>query len=120
MWKPLIGNASLSQEYYDNRWTPDNQNAKYPRLSSESNSNNYQTSTLWLSDRSYLKLRDLEVYYKLPQSLLEKLKIVRAAKVYLRGTDLFSIDHIKVADPENYGASNPMTSSLVAGLSVTF
>lgn len=120
MWKPLIGNASLSQEYYDNRWTPDNQNAKYPRLSSESNSNNYQTSTLWLADRSYLKLRDLEVYYKLPQSLLEKLKIVRAAKVYLRGTDLFSIDHIKVADPENYGASNPMTSSLVAGLSVTF
>ena len=120
MFKPLIDNTTLSCEYYDNRWTPDNQNAKYPRLSSESNVNNYQTSTLWLADRSYLKLRDLEIYYRLPKKLLEKTKFVSAAKIYVRGTDLFTLDHIKVVDPENYGATNPMTTSVVAGLSVTF
>ena len=120
MFKPLIDNTTLSCEYYDNRWTPDNQNAKYPRLSSESNVNNYQTSTLWLADRSYLKLRDLEIYYRLPKKLLEKTKFVSAAKIYVRGTDLFTLDHIKVVEPENYGATNPMTTSVVAGLSVTF
>lgn len=120
MYKPLISNASLSKEYYDNRWTPENQNAKYPRLSSESNSNNYQTSTLWLADRSYLKLRDVEVYYKLPTRLLGSIGFIQAARVYVRGTDLFCFDHIKTVDPENYGVTNPMTTSIATGLSLTF
>ena len=117
---PLIGNTTISLEAYNNRWTTDNQDAKYPRLSSESNANNYQTSTLWLADRSYLKLRDLEVYYNLPKALMEKTKFMNAAKIYVRGTDLFCSDNIKVTDPENYGATNPMTKSIVAGLALTF
>lgn len=120
MYKPLISNASLSTEYYNNRWTPENQNAKYPRLSSESNSNNYQTSTLWLANRSYLKLRDVEIYYKLPKSLLNKTGFINGARIYVRGTDLFCADHIKTVDPENYGVTNPMTTSVVTGLSLTF
>lgn len=95
-------------------------NAKYPRLSSESNSNNYQTSTLWTVDRSYFKLRDIEVYYKFPKTLLDKVGFVNAARVYVRGTDVFTCDNIGVVDPENYGVTNPMTTSVVAGLSVTF
>ena len=75
MYWPLVGNTNISQYAYDNRWTPENQNAKLPRLSSESNANNYQTSTLWLADRSFLKLRNVEVYYNLPKSLLEKTKM---------------------------------------------
>ena len=47
MYWPLINNTNISQYAYDNRWTPQNQNAKFPRLSSQSNANNYQTSTLW-------------------------------------------------------------------------
>ncbi len=120
MFKPLIDNASLSTEYYENRWTPENQNAKYPRLSSESNSNNYQTSTLWTVSRSYFKLRDIEVYYKFPKTLLDKVSFINAARVYVRGTDVFTCDNIGVVDPENYGVTNPMTTSVVAGLSVTF
>lgn len=119
MYWPLINNTNISQYAYDNRWTPENQNAKFPRLSSQSNANNYQTSTLWLADRSFLKLRNLEVYYKLPASLLAKTKIVNAAKLYVRGIDLFSIDNIDENDPEAYGV-NPMTKSIALGLSVTF
>lgn len=119
MYWPLINNTNISQYAYDNRWTPQNQNAKFPRLSSQSNENNYQTSTLWLADRSFLKLRNLEVYYKLPASWLKKTKIVNAAKLYVRGIDLFSFDHIDENDPEAYGI-NPMTKSVALGLSVTF
>lgn len=119
MYWPLINNTNISQYAYDNRWTPQNQNAKFPRLSSQSNANNYQTSTLWLADRSFLKLRNLEVYYKLPTSWLKKTKVVNAAKLYVRGIDLISFDHIDENDPEAYGI-NPMTKSVALGLSVTF
>lgn len=46
MFWPLINNTTLSSHYYENRWTPENLNAKYPRLSSQSNANNYQTNTI--------------------------------------------------------------------------
>ena len=119
MYWPLIGNTNISQYAYDNRWTPEHQDAKLPRLSSESNANNYQTSTLWLADRSFLKLRNLEVYYNLPSSLLEKTKIVNGAKLYVRGIDLLCFDHIDESDPEAYGV-NPVNKSIALGLSVTF
>lgn len=119
MYWPLISNTNISQYAYDNRWTADNPNAKFPRLSSQSNANNYQTSTLWLADRSFLKLRNLEVYYNLPQSLLEKTKIVNGAKLYLRGIDLLCFDHIPENDPEAYGI-NCLNRSVALGLSVTF
>lgn len=120
LYWPLVGNNTISTEVYENRWTPENMNAKYPRLSSESNANNYQTNTLWLASRSFLKMRDIEVYYNLPESLLLKTKFVSGAKLYLRGTDLLCFDSIDITDPENYGATNPMTRSVVLGLAVTF
>jgi len=119
MYWPLVGNTNISQYAYDNRWTSSNQDAKFPRLSSQSNANNYQTSTLWLANRSFMKLRNLEVYYNLPKSLLEATKIVNGAKLYVRGVDLFCIDKLDESDPEAYGI-NPLTKSIALGLSVTF
>lgn len=119
MYWPLIGNTNISQYAYDNRWTPDNKDSRFPRLSSQSNANNYRNSTLWLEDRSFFKLRDLEVYYNLPQSVLKATKIVNGAKLYVRGTDLFSIDSIEENDPEALGIY-PVYKSVALGLSVTF
>ena len=119
MYWPLINNTNISQYAFDNRWTPDHQDALFPALSSASNSNNYRTSTLWMRDRSFLKLRNLEVYYKLPQTLLSKLKVVNGAKVYFRGTDLFATGDVPENDPECYGI-NPVSKSYAFGLSVTF
>lgn len=120
LYWPLINNTTISQEYYDNRWTPETPNAKYPRLSSQSNENNYQTNTLWLEDRSFLKLRSVELYYKFPQTWMEKSKILSNAKIYVRGVDLLCFDKIKIADPESYGATFPLTRSVVAGLTIGF
>ena len=120
LYWPLINNTTISQEYYDNRWTPETPNAKYPRLSSQSNENNYQTNTLWLEDRSFLKLRSVELYYKFPETWMQKSKILSNAKVYVRGVDLLCFDKIKIADPESYGATFPLTRSVVAGLTIGF
>lgn len=122
MYWGLINNTSLSQYVYDNRWssTNNNANAEFPRLSSSSNANNYQTSTYWLRDRSYLKLRNIELYYNFCDELLAKTRIIHAAKVYLRGVDLFTFDHLDEVDAASYGATNPLTRSVVLGLSLTF
>ena len=117
---PLINNTNISQYYYDNRWTPNNLNAKFPRLSAQSNTNNYQTSSLWVADRSFLKLRTVEIYYNLPKAILKNTKIINNVKLYIRGIDLLCFDHIKIADPESYGATNPLTRSAVAGINVAF
>lgn len=120
MFWPLINNTTLSTHYYENRWTPENLSARYPRLSSESNANNYQTNSVWLADRSFLKLRNVELYYRLPKKLLDKSKILGSAKLYVRGTDLLCFDKIDVADPEAYGAINPLNKSVIVGLTIGF
>lgn len=121
MYKPLVGNTTISQYYYYNRWTPETAGtAKFPALSSTSNANNYNTNTLWMFDRSFFKLRNIEVYYNFPKAMLAKTKLLNAAKLYVRGVDLFSFDHLDESDPEVFGATNPLNRSIVAGLSVTF
>ena len=117
----LVNNTSLAQQVYDNRWSPtnNNANAEFPRLSSESNANNYQTSDFWLRDRSYLKLRNIELYYNLPQSILKYTKIINTAKVYLRGVDLFTFDHLDEVDAAAYSATTPLTRSIAFGVAVT-
>ncbi|MGI6232493.1 MAG: SusC/RagA family TonB-linked outer membrane protein [Prevotella sp.] len=121
MFAPLVGNTTISEYYYNNRWTEETaETAKFPRLSSESNSNNYRNNTVFLCNRSYFKLRNLEVYYNFPAKLFAQSKSIHGAKVYVRGVDLFSIDHFDVLDPEAYGASSPLTRNISAGFSVTF
>lgn len=117
---PLINNTNISYEYYNNRWTPETPNAKYPRLTSEGSANNYCTNSLWVADASYLKLRTLEVYYNFPQSLLTKTKVIKGAKVFARGTDLLCWDKIKLLDPENLSANHPTMSQCSFGVNLTF
>ena len=118
-YRPLVDNTTISNYVYRNRWTPETPNARFPRLTTETVDNNLQTSSLWLADRSFLKLRNCEVYYKLPSSWLNRFW-VKNAKVYVRGVDLFCWDHIKEIDPESIGNGIPTTRSINIGLSVGF
>ncbi len=110
---------NLSQEVYDNRWTSENLDAKYPRLSATANANNYVTSTFWQRNRSYFKLRNVELYYDF-KNLLANNNVLHDARVYVRGVDLFTIDHIDGHDAASYGATAPLNANFVCGLSLTF
>lgn len=119
VYRPLISNSTISNHYYENRWTPETPNARYPRLSTETIQNNSQTSSVWLADRSFLKLRNCEVYYKFPTKLAGAAKM-RSAKLYARGVDLLCFDGIKISDPEALGDVYPTTRSIHLGLAVEF
>lgn len=123
----LINNSSLAQEVYDNRWSEQNNdaNALYPRLSSSTNANNYQTSTFWQRDRSYLKLRNVELYYNFPKTLLKKTGFINDARVFVRGVDLCNImtggkNKLEGLDPEATGITAPLSRQIVIGAKLTF
>ena len=120
VYHPLFGNRTISKEYYDNRWTPETPNARYPRLTSVGSVNNYANNSLWIKNGAYFKLRTLEVYYHFKKHQLKPLKYVNAAKVYVRAYDLFSLDHIKVMDPENMKTGHPSMTRYAVGFDLKF
>ena len=119
MYFPLVDNTTISQYYYDNRWTGPDSDAKFPRLSSQSNANNYRQNSVFLADRSFLKLRNAEIYYNFPQDLLAKTKFIKGVKFYVQGNDLFCLDNLPVSDAEAFG-TDQLYRSVVLGLRLTF
>ena len=123
LYRSAVASNTLSQYLYENSWSAERnntENAKFPRLSATSNANNNTNNTLNMFDRSYLKLRYVEMYYYLPEALLDKVGFISNVKLYVRGTDLFTADHLDKADAAAYGTSQPLTRSLQLGAAVTF
>lgn len=120
VYTPLVGNSTISREYYNNRWTPETPNAKYPRLTSEGSNNNYTNNSLWVTDASYLKLRTLELYYNISKEALKRTKYVTGAKLFVRGHDLLCIDNIKEMDPENITNNHPSMAQYSFGVNLSF
>ena len=119
VWGALSDNRNLSQEYYDNCFDTAGANALYPRLSTEDVANNAQNSTIWYRNVSWLKLRDCEVYYKLPASVIQPLRIT-GARLFVQGQNLLSFDDIDAMDAENLNTGYPVMKGVNFGLNVTF
>lgn len=120
MYRPLVNNNTISTHYYENRWTPDNPHAMYPRLTYSGSENNYNTNSVWVTDASYLKLRTLELYYQIPSKALERIDFLKKTRLFARAHDLFSWDHFEVMDPEATGATHPLMTQYTFGVNLTF
>jgi len=98
----LNGGVKPTQWVKDNYWTPERGDAaKFPRLTTEQNENNYRASTLWQRNGSFIRLRNLEIGYTLPESIAGKAKL-NGVRFYLSGNNLFTWDKINEinVDPE--------------------
>ena len=60
--------------YYlvEDSWTPENTSARYPRLSAIHNGNNAYTSSWWLVNGNFLRLKNLQFGYTIPKKYLRK------------------------------------------------
>lgn len=101
------------------RWTPQTAaTADYPRLSSKDNLNNYQFSSFWQRDGSFIKLRSAEIGYTLPTDIISRVRL-SSARFFLNGTNLFSLDKIEYGDPESLSAASyPVTRTITVGLKI--
>ncbi len=84
------------------RWTPENKGASFPRLEAASNKNNYLYSDFWIRDASYLRLKNIQLGYTLPETMMAKAGI-QSLRLYLGATNVFTITDVESGlDPETY------------------
>ena len=108
--------------YYPTEGIDNRANATYPRLTTQGNSNNYRTSSLWIKDASFLKLRNLEIGYTWTADPAEKSGI-QAVRCFVNGQNLLTVSPLMQEwgrDPENLSGLYPALKSINAGVSVTF
>lgn len=108
LYQPLVGNGTISDTFLNREipWTPETATtATMPRLTTLDNSNNYRSNSLWFRDGSFIKLRNVSLSYTIPRSALKIFDMTLS----LNGTNLFSLDNIGFADPEQLGAYYPTT-----------
>jgi len=117
------GNTQLLKAYADDHWSEDNQNlyALYPRLGTNGAiiENNRQNSTWWLRDGSFLRLKSLEFGYTLPKQWAKRI-LVRNARLYFNGLNLYTWSPFKLWDPElgGNGFSYPIQKVFNIGLNI--
>ncbi|PZX51252.1 TonB-linked SusC/RagA family outer membrane protein [Algoriphagus ratkowskyi] len=110
----------------EERWTTENpdRNAGYPRLEFISNSGTPNTllSSFWTLDGSYVKLRNVQLGYSLPQPALEKLKISRL-RMYVSAENIFTYSNYRKGwDPEvnTARAYYPILGNYTFGVNLQF
>jgi len=133
VWQYYVVNARVAvnqlEDVINNRYTPGSMNSKYPILPTQEGIGGGSggevdglRSDFWLKDATYGRLKTLELSYNLPQNLLSKVKI-QSLKVFLNGQNLFTIDNVKWADPENTASGldyYPQSKIYNLGINLTF
>lgn len=120
-------NGASGKEFHLGRWTKENPdpNAVYPRiLPTASNKHNTRTSSFWLFDADYFRIKNLALGYTIPQSLSQRMGVDKM-RLYLSATNLFTIradKRMKDFDPEMASARGtyPNLKVISVGLNLTF
>ena len=101
-------------------WTPENTNAFFPRLG-WANGGNRNTSTRYLQNASYCRLKNVTLGYTLPRNILDKIGVSRL-RVYVTGENLLTFTSlIKAFDPETLNnMTYPINKKIAVGLNLTF
>jgi TonB-linked SusC/RagA family outer membrane protein len=120
---PFYNETQLLQAYSDDYWSEDNRNihALWPRLSTTIISNNNQSNTWFMRDGSFLRLKQLEIGYTLPQKLLDRIGTSNL-RIYFTGTNLFLLSRFKMWDVEmgGNGLGYPLQKTFNVGLNIGF
>ncbi len=116
-----ISNGGNMTERWLDRYSSTNVNGSMPALG---NSFNDEYSSFWLDKADYLRLKNIELGYTFGYKVCEKLHI-RAMRIYLQGTNIWTITPLKYYDPEktsdDYRSDvHPNTKTYSLGLNITF
>ena len=118
----LEGNGASSVLSTDmvNAWTPDNTSGTIPN---PKNTVNYYVSNRFLENGDYFRLKNLQIGYSLPKSLIKKAGFENC-RLYLQGSNLFTITRYKGFDPEVNGGVDygnyPQSRTYMVGVNITY
>lgn len=123
--QPFInqGQRALLKYIADDHWSENNRNiyAFWPRLSEIQIANNNQTSTHWLRNGAFIRLKSAEFGYTLPVNMTKKFQ-VEMLRIYVSGSNLFHWSKFKMWDPEmaGNGLSYPVQRVVNLGININF
>lgn len=126
-----LGNyQGILQEWADNRWTGPGSTNEYPRAVYSYHGNNTRSSTYYLKDASFIKLKSVMLSYTLPVRWAQAMRM-KSVRIYVQGENLALISKYPGWDPEistsldpcfigidNYGVPAPRIFK--AGINITF
>jgi hypothetical protein len=115
---PFLGSGSASELAFGNTWTPTNTNALYPRITGTPSANNTQTSSWFMRNDAYIRLRSFELGYTFSNKILHN--AIKSLRVYAAGQNVFTwTPNIKeIIDPENAGANQNYYQQRVLSIGV--
>jgi hypothetical protein len=118
---PMDGDRNNALSYWIDRWTPENPSETLPRLGGVNNS---VTSTFYIQDMSYLRLRNIELGYTIPQSVSQKV-LIQKARIFVSGQNLLTFTKVENFDPERQRGGNtdqttPLYKVISAGINIKF
>ncbi len=123
--QPFRNGAGVTSEWLNDSWRPDRPNAPLPRLTTATGyPQNFQTADFWVQDASYLRLKNIQLSYSLPVSLVQKVKLSRV-KVFVNAQNYLTFTKFKLGDPERELTRGdlieyPNYKTLSGGLNLTF
>lgn len=128
-WGSSYNNSELPVfETHKDHWTPENTDAYWPRphfahslgdSDRRSAFRNTHVQTRYLQNAAFLKLRNVQVGYSIPQNVLEKIGF-SMARIYVSGENLLTLTKLKIFDPEDKGMAYPLQKVYSAGINVQF
>jgi len=120
---PFVNDTQLLKAYANSHWSEDDRNiyALYPRYSAYQNYNNTAVSTWWMRDGSFLRLKQVELGYTVPDKISRKMHMENL-RFFMQGTNLFCWSKFKLWDPElaGEGLNYPIQRTINLGINVTF
>jgi TonB-linked SusC/RagA family outer membrane protein len=126
-WPSFQGQKSADLLYKS--WTPTNTTATIPMASNTSNfSTNSEVTSFYIENGSYMRLKNLELGYTIPESVMSKIKI-KSLRIYVQAVNLFTVTKFSGLDPElggddrAFGADTgnyPLVKTYIFGLNLNF
>ena len=122
------GYMPVAYDHQTDFWTPNNRDAQYPRLMSNTGlnqNNNYDYSDFWLVNGAYLRMKDFQLGYDFKYKLLKNITWLTRCKVGISGQNIFTISQATKygLDPENSdtgGYGYPVERTLAFTLNLGF
>ncbi|MEG3655838.1 TonB-dependent receptor [Arenibacter palladensis] len=120
VWAFYVGSTALVQHL--DRWTPENTDASYPRLTF-AYPNNEQVSDYWKLNAAYLRLKNLQLGYSIPNKSFDN-SFIDGVRFYVSGQNLFTIDKflkgLDVEVPLGTGGFYPIVKTITLGTNIKF
>ncbi len=118
----FINDYSIPKVEHLDRWTPDNTNAKYPRLY-QGQSHNLLMSDYWIENASYMRLKNVQVGFTMPKNWIKKAGLERV-RFYFSADNLCTVsNYFGAFDPEVHASSGdayPQVKTFIFGVQTTF